>query len=90
MTFDIYGRFEIEVLMTSTGWVAYRKSNGLRTPYRDLAFPAGLHESELAQFLDDHFHEYALPGQVIRRASVQESAHGQPRAQGSDGTRDLL
>ena len=67
MRFDIYGRFEIEVRMTSAGWVAYRTSNGLRTPYRDLAFPQQLEPAELERFLDDHFHEYALPGQAIRR-----------------------
>lgn len=67
MRFDIYGRFEIEVLMTSAGWVAYKTGNGLRIPYRDLAVPAALHESDLCQFLDDYFHEYARPGQVIRR-----------------------
>ena len=66
MRFDIYGRFEIEVLMTSNGWAAYRNKNGLRVPYRELAFPQGLQESELERFLDDHFHEYAQPGQVVR------------------------
>ena len=67
MRFDIYGRFQIEVLMTGAGWVAYRNRNGLRTPYRELAFPQGIQESELERFLDDQFHEYALPGKVIRR-----------------------
>jgi hypothetical protein len=70
MRFDIYGRFEIEVLMTSSGWVAYRKSNGLRVPCSELVIPQGLPESELERFLDDHFHEYALPGQMIRRCLV--------------------
>ena len=69
MIFDIYGRFQIEVLRTSSGWVAYRKSSGLRTPYPDLSLPADLRESELERFLDDHFHEYAQPGQTIRRLS---------------------
>jgi hypothetical protein len=67
ITFDIYGRFQIEVQKTGSGWVAYRKSNGLRAPYRDLVFPADLPESALEQFLDDYFHEYAQPGQVVRR-----------------------
>lgn len=67
MLFDIYGRFQIEIQRTGSGWAAYRRSSGLRAPYPDLLFPAGLQESELAQFLDDHFHEYAQPGQVIRR-----------------------
>lgn len=72
VTFDIYGRFAIELLPTSNGWRAYRKSNGLRVPYRELIIPNGLGESELAQFLDDHFHEYAQPGQVIRRVDTNE------------------
>ena len=67
MIFDIYGRFLIEVQKTDSGWAAYRKSSGLRAPYPDLVFPADLKESELEQFLDDHFHEYAQPGQVIGR-----------------------
>jgi hypothetical protein len=65
--FDIYGRFQIEVLMTSSGWVAYRKGSGLRTPYPDLTIPRDLEDSGLQRFLDDHFHEYAQPGQSIRR-----------------------
>jgi hypothetical protein len=68
--FDIYGRFQIEVQKTGSGWAAYRKSNGLRVPYRDLVFPADLNESELEQFLDDHFHEYAQSGQAVRRVEA--------------------
>jgi hypothetical protein len=68
--FDIYGRFQIEVLQTDSGWTAYRKSSGLRTPYPDLVFPADLADSGLEQFLDDHFHEYAQPGQVVRRVEI--------------------
>jgi hypothetical protein len=67
MIFDIYGRFLLEVAKTADGWAAYRKSDGLRTPYGDLVFPADLPDAQLEQFLDDHFHEYAQPGQVIRR-----------------------
>jgi hypothetical protein len=67
MIFDIYGRFQIEVRKTDSGWIAYRKSSGLRVPYPDLVFPADLAESGLEQFLDDHFHEYAQPGRVVRR-----------------------
>ena len=70
MTFDIYGRFQLEVEMTRSGWVAYRRSGGLRVPYPDLVFPAELRESELGQFLDDHFHEHARPGQVVRRVTA--------------------
>jgi hypothetical protein len=67
MLFDIYGRFEVEVLKISDGWMAYRYSNGLRAPLRDLVLPDNLKESDLEQFLDDHYHEYALPGQAVRR-----------------------
>jgi hypothetical protein len=70
--FDIYGRFQIAVQKTDSGWAAYRKSGGLRAPYRDLVFPADLEESGLEQFLDDHFHEYAQPGQVVRRVISQK------------------
>lgn len=70
MNFDIYGRFQLEVQKTGNGWTAFRTSNGLRAPYRDLVFPSDLAESQLAQFLDDHFHEYAQPGQIVRRVTV--------------------
>jgi hypothetical protein len=70
MIFDIYGRFQIEVQKTDSGWTAYRKSSGLRAPYPDLVFPADLEESRLEQFLDDHFHEYAQPGQGVRRVEI--------------------
>jgi hypothetical protein len=71
MIFDVYGRFQIEVLKTPGGWAAYRSSPGLRVPYPDLVFPAGLDDSELERFLDDHFHEYARPGQAVRRVVAQ-------------------
>jgi len=73
LLFDIYGRFHIEVRKTDNGWTAYRRSSGLRAPYPDLVFPADLEESKLEQFLDDHFHEYAQPGQVVRRVTSQQN-----------------
>ena len=66
MVFDIYGRFELEVVLKNNRWVAFRRSNGLLAPYRDLVFPVGIRESELLNFVDDFFHEYAREGQYVR------------------------
>lgn len=70
MLFDIYGRFQIEIERTPSGWVAYRRSHGLRRPCTDFVVPADLSEPEIATFLDDQFHEYAQPGAAIRRIST--------------------
>lgn len=70
MLFDIHGRFTLEVLPSTEGWRAYHRSNGLRVSERNLVIPRNLDESELERFLDDHFHEYALPGQGVRRVAT--------------------
>ncbi len=67
MIFDIYGRFEIEIISSGNGWKAFRRGNGIKAPYPDLVFPKGLAEADIPEFLDDHFHEYAQPGREIRR-----------------------
>jgi hypothetical protein len=67
MIFSIYGRFELEVVLRDGAWQAYRRSNGIRQPDHDIAFPAGLEESDLPVFLDDLFHEYARPGEEVAR-----------------------
>ena len=65
MIFDIYGRFQIEVIASGNGWKAFRKGNGIKVPFPELVFPKGLAEADLVDFLDDHFHEYAQPGQSV-------------------------
>lgn len=67
MRFDIYGRFELEVVREQGGWVAYRRAGGIRYPDHDVVPPLELDEDEMAGFFDDLFHELAGPGQRVRR-----------------------
>lgn len=67
MIFDIYKRFELEIARVDGRWVVYRNSNGTRRPDWTVVVPHDLREDELPGFLDDFFHEYARPGDVITR-----------------------
>jgi len=69
MTFDIYGKFRLEVLREQGGWNAYRVEPGKRVRVRDLLIPASLATGDLATYLDDNFHELAQPGQVVELIS---------------------
>ena len=66
MKFDVYGRFRIEVVRKEDRWVAYRLEPGKRIKLPELALPSSLKEAEIAEFLDDLYHEMARPGQVVR------------------------
>lgn len=67
MRFDIYGRFQLEVLRKDDRWVVYRLDQGKRRVFPDLAIPASLRSDELASYLDDMLHEWARSGDAIRR-----------------------
>jgi len=69
MKFDVYGRFKIEVRWESDRWVAYRISAGTRARV-DIAIPQEIQKSEeIAQYLDDLYHEAAGPGQTVSEIS---------------------
>ena len=57
MKFDIYGRFQLEVLRENDVWAVYRLGAGTRLPANEVVLPAELKANELAVFLDDLFHE---------------------------------
>lgn len=57
MKYDIYGRFQLEVLRENDSWAVYRLGAGTRLPADEVVLPAELKASELAVFLDDLFHE---------------------------------
>ncbi len=65
MRFDIYGRFQLEVVREGGAWVAYRIGAGLREPERDVVIPARIDASEISVWLDDLFHELAAPGETV-------------------------
>jgi len=64
--FDIFGRFKLEVVREQDQWVAYRLEPGKRMKVPELAIPAMLEPLEIAEYLDDLYHEMAKPGQVVR------------------------
>ncbi|MGI9508529.1 MAG: DUF7661 family protein [Geminicoccaceae bacterium] len=67
MRFDIYGRFQLEVVRDGDRWSAYRLDNGKRRSMPDLIVPSGLHADDVGTYLDDMLHEWAKPGKAIRR-----------------------
>lgn len=67
MKFSIYGRFQLEVEREGDVWVVYRLGTGLRAKAHDIVIPAEVEAAELAVFLDDVFHELALPGQSVEQ-----------------------
>jgi hypothetical protein len=66
MKFDIYGRFQLEVLREGDAWIAYRTGVGTRLRDATLVIPEALSSEEIARYLDDLFHELCGPGQSIR------------------------
>lgn len=65
MIYDIYKRFELEIVRVDGRWVVYRLGNGMRRADWTIVIPHELSEQELIGFLDDFYHEYARPGDVI-------------------------
>ncbi|MGZ5123421.1 MAG: DUF7661 family protein [Burkholderiales bacterium] len=69
MKFDVYGRFQLEVLWENDSWIAYRTGLGTRARDSSIIIPESLAPEELASYLDDLFHELSGPGQTIRALS---------------------
>ena len=67
MRFDVYGRFELEVVREELSWAVYRRHEGRRQPMPDIVIPPSLGAAAIPRFLDDLLHELARPGQAIRR-----------------------
>ena len=65
MKFDVYGRFQLEVLREEEAWAAYRLALGTRERDTNVVIPASLKPEELAEFIDDLFHELARPGHSV-------------------------
>jgi len=62
----VYGRFQLEILREDGRWAAYRLEPGKRIRLPELAIPGDLDATQVAQFLDDLYHEMSKPGQAIR------------------------
>lgn len=67
MIFDIYLRYQLEVLREKGRWTIYRLDGGRRRQFSDFVVPAELEEDQVAGYLDDMLHEAAVPGATIRR-----------------------
>jgi hypothetical protein len=67
MKFDVYGRFQIEVLRENAAWVVRRIEPGKRLILPDVAIPADVPADRIARWLEDLLHELASPDRVIRR-----------------------
>ena len=65
MRFDIYGRYQLEVVRADESWRLYRLDGGKRRPVTDFAIPAALTPDEIGAYLDDMLHEMAQPGRRI-------------------------
>ena len=65
MRFDVYDRFQLEVVREKGRWVAYRLGLGRRSPAK-LAIPSWVAPSEMATYLDDLLHELSGPGETVR------------------------
>jgi hypothetical protein len=66
MKFDIYGRFQLEVVREDDSWAVYRLAPGKRIRAGDLIIPPEVQPNEVATYLDDLFHESAVPGKSVR------------------------
>jgi hypothetical protein len=69
MKFDVYGRFQLEVLRENNAWVAYRPGLGTRSLDSSIIIPESLSPDEIAGYLDDLFHELCGLGEIIRVVS---------------------
>jgi hypothetical protein len=65
MRFDIYGRFQVEVVRDDGRWVAYRVALGKRSKIDDFAIPDHLSAHEISGYLDAFYHELAQYGQRV-------------------------
>ena len=69
MKFDVYGRFQLEIVRENDSWVAYRPGTGTRSRDSSIVIPKSLTPEEIPGYLDDLFHELCGPGQSVRVVS---------------------
>ena len=67
MRFDIYGRYQLEVVRKDDRWVTYRLDFGKRRLFSDFVIPSWMGPDELKVYLDDMLHELASPESKISR-----------------------
>jgi hypothetical protein len=68
LRFNVYGRFSIELGREGDTWIAYRSDGeGKRRRDNNTVILPDLPEWKVALYLDDIFHEWAKPGDVVTR-----------------------
>ena len=66
--FDIYGRLQILVEQSEKGYQLYvLGAEGKKRPFHDFEIPEKLPFDGLDSYLDDMFHELAMPGKKIKK-----------------------
>jgi len=65
MRFNVYGRFQVEVLREQGAWQVYRLEQGKRGKMDSMVIPEDIESEEIIVYLDDIFHELAGFGQSI-------------------------
>ena len=68
MKFDVYGRFQLEVLWEKGQWVVYKLELGTRVR-SGFVIPSSVAAREVGTFLDDLLHELSGPNQSVRQLS---------------------
>jgi hypothetical protein len=66
MKFDIYGRYQLDIVREGGAWIVYRIDAGKRVRNDSIVVPPGLRPDELPGYLDDILHELSSPGRSIR------------------------
>ncbi|HEX9790034.1 MAG TPA: hypothetical protein VGA60_05185 [Kiloniellales bacterium] len=67
MRFNIYGRYQLEVVRQDNAWIVYRTGDGKRRREMGLVIPSSVMAADVPMYLDDLLHELASPGATIRR-----------------------
>jgi hypothetical protein len=67
MKFDVYGRFFVDVIRESGGWIVYRIDQGRRQRMEDLVLADDVHPEDIPHALEDLLHEYAAPETTIKK-----------------------
>jgi len=67
MRFDVYGRYKLEIVRDGARWAMFRLDQGRKRPFTDFVVPESLGPDDIATYLDDMLHEWAKPGDTIRR-----------------------
>ncbi len=66
MKFDVYGRFLVEVIRRGEDWEVFLLEPGRRARMTEVAIPAETPIEKIPYYLEDLWHESALPGKTVR------------------------